>query len=89
MRVLTTLSVLDQKKAGQAERDKARDWMCQNFFDVRSFGAVMTTEVNCGQVRGPVQLSFSRSIDPIVASEHALTRMAVTTEKESEGPARR
>ena len=74
---------LDQKKAEQAERDKARDWMCQNFFDIRSFGAVMTTEVNCGQVRGPIQLSFSRSIDPIVASEHAVTRCAVTTEKEA------
>ena len=74
---------LDQKKSDQAERDKAREWMCQNFFDIRSFGAVMTTEVNCGQVRGPIQLSFSRSIDPIVASEHAVTRCAVTTEKEA------
>jgi len=74
---------LDQKKSDQAERDKAREWMCRNFFDIRSFGAVMTTEVNCGQVRGPIQLSFSRSIDPIVASEHAVTRCAVTTEKEA------
>jgi CRISPR-associated protein Csd2 len=69
--------------AAQAQRNQARDWMCLNFFDIRTFGAVMTTEVNCGQVRGPVQIAFSRSIDPIVASEHALTRCAVTTEKEA------
>lgn len=74
----------DPKKAKQLERDKARQWMCQNFYDIRTFGAVMTTEVNCGQVRGPIQVSFSRSIDPIVAAEHAVTRMAVTTEKEAE-----
>ncbi len=64
--------------------DKARDWMCQNFFDVRTFGAVMSTGVNCGQVRGPVQLTFARSIDPIVALEHSITRMAVATEAEAE-----
>jgi CRISPR-associated protein Csd2 len=64
--------------------DKARDWMCQTFFDIRMFGAVMTTGVNCGQVRGPVQIAFSRSVDPIVALEQSITRMAVTTEKESE-----
>lgn len=70
------------KKVEDANRIK--QWMCSNFYDIRSFGAVMTTDVNCGQVRGPVQLSFSRSIDPVVASEHAVTRMAVTTEKEAE-----
>ena len=59
-------------------------WMCKNFYDVRTFGAVMSTQVNCGQVRGPVQMTFGRSIDPIVASEHSITRMAVTTEKEAE-----
>lgn len=75
---------LDSKKAKQPERDAAREWMCENFFDIRAFGAVMTTEVNCGQVRGPVQLSFGRSIDRIVSAEHAVTRMAVTTEKEAE-----
>lgn len=75
---------LDPKKAKQEERDKAKAWMCQNFFDIRTFGAVMTTDVNCGQVRGPVQLSFSRSIDRIVSAEHSVTRMAVTTEKEAE-----
>jgi CRISPR-associated protein Csd2 len=72
------------KKAGRAEKDKAREWMCQNFYDVRTFGAVMSTEINCGQVRGPVQISFARSIDPIVASEHAITRTSVTNEKDIE-----
>lgn len=64
--------------------DALKQWMCSNFYDIRTFGAVMTTEVNCGQVRGPVQLAFSRSVDPVVTSEHALTRMAVTTTKEAE-----
>ncbi|MCA9771061.1 MAG: type I-C CRISPR-associated protein Cas7/Csd2, partial [Myxococcales bacterium] len=66
------------------DANKVKDWMCGNFFDIRAFGAVMTTDVNCGQVRGPVQIAFSRSIDPVVTSEHAVTRMAVTTEKEAE-----
>ncbi len=75
----------DKKRKGKAETvDKARQWMCQNFFDVRTFGAVMSTGVNCGQVRGPVQLTFARSVDPIVASEHSITRMAVATEAEAE-----
>lgn len=67
--------------------DKARNWMCQTFFDIRMFGAVMTTGVNCGQVRGPVQLAFSTSIDPIASQEQSVTRMAVTTEAESENQA--
>jgi CRISPR-associated protein Csd2 len=67
-----------------AKAKQITEWMCHNFFDIRAFGAVMTTEVNCGQVRGPVQLSFSRSIDPIVAAEHAVTRCAVTTQRESD-----
>lgn len=75
---------LDPKKAKQPEVEKTRNWMCKNFFDIRSFGAVMTTEVNCGQVRGPVQFSFSRSIDPVVTNEFSVTRCAVTTEKEAE-----
>lgn len=75
---------LDSTKAKQPEVDKCRSWMCQNFFDVRTFGAVMSTKVNCGQVRGPVQMAFSRSIDPIVSLEHAITRCAVATEKEAE-----
>ncbi len=58
--------------------EKARQWMCANFFDVRTFGAVMSTGDNCGQVRGPVQINFSRSIDPIVQQEVTITRQAVT-----------
>lgn len=66
------------------EAKKLTEFMCQNFFDIRAFGAVMTTEVNCGQVRGPVQLNFARSIDPIVQQEVTITRMAVTSEKDAE-----
>lgn len=57
---------------------KVRQWMCDNFYDVRTFGAVMTTGVNCGQVRGPVQLNFSRSLDPIMQQEVTITRVTVT-----------
>lgn len=61
--------------------EAARDWMCMNFFDVRAFGAVMsTTQFRCGQVRGPVQLTFARSFDRVLSSEHAITRVAYTTE---------
>ena len=75
----------DEKGAKTAANpEKARAWMCQTFFDIRMFGAVMSTGVNCGQVRGPVQLAFSTSIDPIVPLEQSVTRMAVTTEKEAE-----
>ena len=56
----------------------------EHFYDIRTFGAVMSTEVNCGQVRGPVQLSFARSVEPIVALEHAITRSSVTNEKDLE-----
>ncbi len=67
---------------------KIRDYMCQNFFDIRTFGAVMTTFVkaslNCSQVRGPVQIGFARSIDPIVSQEVTITRVAITTEKDAE-----
>ncbi len=73
-----------KKRIGGDKVSEARQWMCQNFFDVRTFGAVMSTGVNCGQVRGPVQLTFARSIDPIVAQEHSITRMAVATEAEAE-----
>ncbi len=73
-----------KRKGSGDEVEAARKWMCQNFYDVRTFGAVMSIAVNCGQVRGPIQLGFSRSIDPIVISEHAITRMAVATEKEAE-----
>jgi CRISPR-associated protein Csd2 len=64
--------------------DKARRWMCANFFDVRTFGAVMTTGDNCGQVRGPVQINFSRSIDPIVQQEVTITRQTVTRIEDAE-----
>ncbi len=63
---------------------KVTGWMCANFFDIRSFGAVMTTEINCGQVRGPVQMAFAKSVDPIVPQEVSITRMAVTNEKDFE-----
>jgi CRISPR-associated protein Csd2 len=66
---------------------KAREvtaWMCKNFFDIRSFGAVMTTGINAGQVRGPVQMAFATSIEPVLPLEISITRMAVTTEKEAE-----
>ena len=74
----------DKKRKGGEAVSQAREWMCKNFFDVRTFGAVMSTGVNCGQVRGPVQLTFARSVDPIVAQEHSITRMAVATEAEAE-----
>ncbi|MBS0545577.1 MAG: type I-C CRISPR-associated protein Cas7/Csd2 [Proteobacteria bacterium] len=75
----------EKKRKGSSDTvDQARKWMCKNFFDVRTFGAVMSTGVNCGQVRGPVQLTFARSVDPIVALEHSITRMAVATEAEAE-----
>jgi CRISPR-associated protein Csd2 len=74
-----------EKRKGSADDvGQARAWMCQNFFDVRTFGAVMSTGVNCGQVRGPVQLTFARSVEPVVALEHSITRMAVATEAEAE-----
>jgi len=64
------------------EMKKLRQWMCDNFFDVRTFGAVMSTGINCGQVRGPLQFSFGRSIDPIMPLEITITRMAATNEAE-------
>jgi len=75
----------DKKRKGSGDTvDKARDWICQNFYDVRTFGAVMSTGINCGQVRGPVQLTFARSVDQIISQEHSITRMAVATEAEAE-----
>lgn len=75
----------DKKRKGSGDTvEQARAWMCANFYDVRTFGAVMSTGVNCGQVRGPVQLTFARSVDPIMAMEHSITRMAVATEAEAE-----
>ncbi len=81
---------VDPKKRTTKGKDKAEEdraltrWMCANFYDIRTFGAVMTTDVNCGQVRGPVQFGLARSLHPIVSQEHAVTRCAVTTEREAE-----
>lgn len=79
--------VKDLKKNDPAADQKIRDFMCKNFFDIRTFGAVMTTFVkaslNCGQVRGPVQLGFARSVDPIISQEVTITRVAITTEKDA------
>lgn len=74
----------ESKAPKDGKKRDATKWMCKTYFDVRTFGAVMSTEVNCGQVRGPVQLSFARSIDPIVSSEHAITRSSVTNKKDIE-----
>lgn len=71
-----------QKKADAQTIDEARMAMCRRFYDVRTFGAVMTTGVNCGQVRGPVQLTFARSLDPIVAHDVSITRIAVTKKED-------
>lgn len=79
--------VKDLKKNDPEADKKIRDFMCTNFFDIRTFGAVMTTFVkaslNCGQVRGPVQLGFAKSVDPIVSQEVTITRVAITTEKDA------
>jgi len=73
-----------EAKGGEKVQE-ARHWMCKNFYDVRTFGAVMSTgDFKCGQVRGPVQLTFARSVDPVAFQEHTITRMAVATEKEAE-----
>ncbi len=77
------------KKAGKPDKsranaEKARKWMCENFYDVRMFGAVMSTGLNAGQVRGPVQLTFSRSFDPVLPQDLAVTRVAVTDAKDAE-----
>lgn len=81
------LSIDPVAKKLPKEESKAKEltaWMCKNFFDVRAFGAVMTTEVNAGQVRGPIQLAFANSVDPVVPMEVSITRMAVTNEKDLE-----
>jgi len=81
------LGIKPEAKKLPKDEAKARElttWMCKNFFDVRAFGAVMTTEINAGQVRGPVQIAFASSIDPVVPQEIAITRVAVTNEKDLE-----
>lgn len=85
---ITEDSVKTAKKNDKDLDRKVRDFMCRHFFDIRTFGAVMTTftknALNCGQVRGPVQISFARSIDPIVPQELTITRTAITTEADAE-----
>lgn len=86
-RAYESLKLKSEKQKLPKDEAKAREltaWMCGNFFDIRAFGAVMTTEVNCGQVRGPIQFGIARSIDPIVSAEYAVTRCAVTNEKDLE-----
>ncbi len=72
------------KKAPRENAKELTRFMCDNFYDVRTFGAVMSTEINCGQVRGPVQFTFSRSVDPIFPQEISITRMAVTNKKDED-----
>ncbi len=85
---VTDKTIKEAKKKDPEIDRKIRDFMCKNFFDIRTFGAVMTTFVknalNCGQVRGPVQIGFARSIDPIISQEVTITRVAITTEKDAE-----
>jgi CRISPR-associated protein Csd2 len=86
---------IDPKKVKEKKKDnenidlEIRDYMCREFFDIRTFGAVMTTfvkdKLNCGQVRGPVQLGFAKSVDPIIPQEITITRVAITTESDAEG----
>ena len=84
---VTEKDIKEKKKADPDIDRKIRDWMCLNFFDIRTFGAVMTTFVkahlNCGQVRGPVQFGFAKSVDPVVPQEVTITRVAITTEDDA------
>lgn len=87
LRAYTDLKLTPEPKKLPKDEAKARSltkWMCDNFFDIRTFGAVMSTEVNCGQVRGPVQMTFSQSHDAIVPMEVSITRSSVTNEKDAE-----
>lgn len=82
--------VTDDKGRKKLPKDDAKakeltDWMCANFYDVRTFGAVMSTGINCGQVRGPMQFSFARSVEPVLPLEISITRMAATTRADAEG----
>lgn len=85
---VTDKTVKEKKKDDSHLDEKIRDWMCANFYDIRTFGAVMTTFVkaalNCGQVRGPVQLGFARSVEPVMPQEVTITRVAITTEADAE-----
>jgi CRISPR-associated protein Csd2 len=82
-----SIDAAHEEESVKSAKDKtlaARDVMCKNFYDIRTFGAVMSTGKNAGQVRGPIQMTFARSVDPISAAEHSITRVAVATEKEAE-----
>lgn len=82
---IDTSGTKEGKRKGKGDEVKnARDLMCNKFFDVRTFGAVMSTGTNCGQVRGPVQFTFGKSVDPVMTSEHTVTRCAVATQAEAE-----
>ncbi|MCK9544322.1 MAG: type I-C CRISPR-associated protein Cas7/Csd2 [Novosphingobium sp.] len=86
-RAYNELNIKPESKKMPKDVAKAKEitsWMCQNFYDIRTFGAVMSTEVNCGQVRGAVQMNFARSVDAICPRDITITRMSVTTEKEAE-----
>jgi CRISPR-associated protein Csd2 len=82
----TSLKGVKARKPKAEEVEQGKNWMCKTFYDIRTFGAVMSLKSapNCGQVRGPVQFTFARSVDPVVALEHSITRMAVATEAEAE-----
>jgi CRISPR-associated protein Csd2 len=85
--VAPEITKADELKRGPKETDKAQAltrWMCANFYDIRTFGAVMTTGVNAGQVRGPVQIAFARSVEPVLPLEISITRLAATTEADAE-----
>ena len=71
-------------RQNRTDVDRAREWMCRNFYDIRLFGAVMSTGVNCGQVRGPAQLTFARSVDPVVPLDMPITRVSVTRREDVE-----
>jgi CRISPR-associated protein Csd2 len=84
-RAYTALSIKSTgTKQKRDEVNQARNWMCQNFYDIRMFGAVMSTGVNCGQVRGPIQLTFARSVSPVMPMDVAITRVAITDPKDAE-----
>ncbi|MEW6508328.1 MAG: type I-C CRISPR-associated protein Cas7/Csd2 [Bacteroidota bacterium] len=84
--ITASLKGVSSRKPKSEEVEKGRAWMCDTFYDIRTFGAVMSLKSapNCGQVRGPIQLTFARSVEPVVALEHSITRMAVATEAEAE-----
>lgn len=87
-RAYTALNIkINEGKQKADEVDQTQRWMCENFYDIRTFGAVMTTKVNCGQVRGPIQLTFATSVDPIIPLDLSITRVAITqvgTDKKTE-----